>query len=160
MAGQIFPGKSKYFMVCLRMLRLFLIDISWLIITPGHLTTSVSGLTCFLTCLLCMYQRTNKIMSECMRRNFSSLKLLQNASNARRKHIIQSPSKDFILTLCEIALNVLKGKVPLNKTHYKMLKKNKEGIRPMADKRCSCQRRRSSSVRWISLTSPEYNSAL
>ena len=42
---------------------------------------------------------------------------------------------NLILTLCEIAVNILKGKVPLNPTQFQKLKKKRAGIRLFADKK-------------------------
>lgn len=74
-------------------------------------------------------------MSERIRRNLSLLQALYKATPAQRKIIIQSASTDFILTLCEIAFNVIKGKIPLTKAQYQKLKKKKSGIKLIADKK-------------------------
>ena len=74
-------------------------------------------------------------MSTRVRRNLSLLKQLLHSSPSQRKIIIKSASKDLILTLCEIAVNILKGKVPLNPTQYQKLKKKRIGIRLFADKK-------------------------
>lgn len=52
-----------------------------------------------------------------------------------RKVIIREANTDFIGTLCEIALNVLKGNIPLSAQQYKMLQKKKTFIRLAADKK-------------------------
>ena len=57
-----------------------------------------------------------------------------HSSPSQRKVVIKSASEYLILTLCEIAVNVLKGKVPLNPTQFQKLKKKKAGIRLIADK--------------------------
>lgn len=44
---------------------------------------------------------------------------------------------DFVKSLCEIALNVLSGNIPLTDKQYKLLKKKKKLIRLVASKKGS-----------------------
>ena len=49
--------------------------------------------------------------------------------------IVCNASTDFVNTLCEIALNVLNGNIPLSDKQYRQLKKKKSAIRLVADKK-------------------------
>ncbi len=78
MARQMFLRKTKFFMECFEV---FLMAICLLIIKPEHPTTFVSEPISCQACLLCTCQRTNKIMSERLRRNLSLLKRLIASSS-------------------------------------------------------------------------------
>ena len=60
-------------------------------------------------------------MSSRMQRNLGLLELLYKSTPSMRRVIVGKASSDFIKALCEIALNVLCGNIPLQ---YKQLKKN------------------------------------
>ena len=74
-------------------------------------------------------------MSIRMQRNFALLDLLHKAAPRARGVIVNNTSPDFLNALCEIALNVLRGNIPLSSTQYKLLKKKKKVIRLIADKK-------------------------
>ena len=98
-------------------------------------------------------------MSARVKRNLSLLKQLLHSSPSQRRVIIKSASKDLILTLCEIAVNILKGKVPLNPMQFQKLKKKRAGIRLFADKKSGSIEEKKETVEsvWrISLTPFEY----
>lgn len=63
------------------------------------------------------------------------LKLLYKASPKMRKVILLQSGPDLMLSLCEIALNVLNGNIPLTSRQYDQLKKKKKQIRLIADKK-------------------------
>ncbi len=65
-------------------------------------------------------------MSDRLCKNLPLLKLLYKASSKQRRVILQSASDQLILTLCEIALNVLRGTIPKQRTIPK-IKKEKRG---------------------------------
>lgn len=48
--------------------------------------------------------------------------------------IVSNANTDFIHALCEIALNVTRGNIPLTDRQYKQLKKKKTIIRLIADR--------------------------
>ena len=81
-------------------------------------------------------------MSNRLRRNLPALTALYRGSTQQRRNILQSASKDLILTFCEIALNVLRGNVPLTAEQFKKLKKLKTKIKLCADKKTSLARKR------------------
>ncbi len=64
-------------------------------------------------------------MSDRLCKNLPLLKLLYNASPKQRRVILQSASDQLILSLCEIALNVLRGTIPLNSAQFRRLKREK-----------------------------------
>ena len=55
------------------------------------------------------------------------------SSPSMQRVIVCNTSTDFINALCEIALNVLNGNIPLSDKQYKQLKKKKSAIRLVAD---------------------------
>lgn len=81
-------------------------------------------------------------MSDRIKRNLSLLQTLHGASPSQRVNIIKSASPDLLVALCEIAYNVLKGKIPLNKTQYQKLQKKKAGIRLLANKKVCASKKK------------------
>ena len=75
------------------------------------------------------------IMSSCMQRNLVLLEMLYKASPNVWRVIVGNASADFIKALCEVALNVIKGNIPLTTKQYKQLKKKKSVVRLVADKK-------------------------
>ncbi len=84
----------------------------------------------------------NKKMSDRLCKNLSLLKLLYKASPKQRCIILQSASDQLILSLCEIALNVLRGTIPLNSAQFWRLKKRKEEIKYTASKKINVVRKK------------------
>ena len=74
-------------------------------------------------------------MSQRVARHLSLLNTLKNSRGARRKKIIKDASGDFVLTLCELAYNVLKGKIPLNARQYSRIRRHKKCLRSVARKK-------------------------
>lgn len=74
-------------------------------------------------------------MSSRIKRNAPLLKALYQATPLKRKDILAHCSPDFIRALCEIALNLLKGNIPLSPSQYKKLKRQRKVIRLLADKK-------------------------
>lgn len=70
------------------------------------------------------------------------LKRLLKARPAQRHVILHTASDEFILTLCEIALNILRGTIPLTSAQYKKLCKKKTLIKLMADKKIGLHKKR------------------
>ena len=63
------------------------------------------------------------------------LKSILKAKPLQRRLILQSASDELILTLCEVALNILRGTIPLTKAQYRKLEKKKTAIKFIADKK-------------------------
>lgn len=80
-------------------------------------------------------------MSARIKRNAPLLKALYRATPKKRRDILIHSSPDFIQTLCEISLNLLKGNVPLTPSQFKKLKRQKKIIKLLADKRTSLKRK-------------------
>lgn len=74
-------------------------------------------------------------MSARLRRNFALLKTLTTSSPKIRKVILQECSPDFIQSVCEICMNLLKGNIPVTQCQHKKLKRHREKIRQMANRR-------------------------
>lgn len=81
-------------------------------------------------------------MSDRICRNLPLLKLLLKAKPLQRRIILQTASNDLILMLCEVALNVLNGSIPLTPKQYRVLKRNKSCIKLFADKRVNVSRKK------------------
>lgn len=80
-------------------------------------------------------------MSARIKRNAPLIRALYYAAPKKRRDILAHGSPDFIQALCEIALNVLKGNVPLSKSQYSKLKTRKKVIRLLVDKRTGFKRK-------------------
>lgn len=63
------------------------------------------------------------------------LELIYKSTPRVRRVIVNNASTDFIDSLCEIALNVLRGNIPLTDKQFALLKKKKKIIRLVADKK-------------------------
>lgn len=74
-------------------------------------------------------------MSKRLKRNAPLLKSVSRSAPRRRKEFIKCCPPDFIHCISEICLNVLKGNVPLTPCQYKKLKRQKNVIRQLADKK-------------------------
>lgn len=74
-------------------------------------------------------------MSARLKRNMPLLKALCNAKPSKRKDILKNCSTDFLQSLCELSLNLLKGNIPLSGAQYKKLKKQKNIFKLLASKK-------------------------
>lgn len=81
-------------------------------------------------------------MSLRLKRNLPLLRALVRATPKERKTLLGHCSSDLILSLCEIALNLLKGRIPLTLTQLKNFKRQKTAIKLFANKRTSLQKKR------------------
>ncbi len=61
-------------------------------------------------------------MSAKLCKHLPLLKMLHKATPKQRRLILQSSSDELILTLCEVALNILYGMIPINRQQYQKLK--------------------------------------
>ena len=69
--------------------------------------------------------------------NYERMRLLKRAKPEMRKEILKNCKKSFLCCLCECALNVLKGSVPLKKYQKSRLARFKEKLRSLASKKTS-----------------------
>jgi len=74
-------------------------------------------------------------MSARLMKNFAELKLLKEASPGMRKKIMKNCKKTLMCCLCECALNVLKGNVPLKKAQKSKLSRFKQKLRKLSSKK-------------------------
>ena len=74
-------------------------------------------------------------MSARLTENFFKLKLLKEASPKMRKKILKDCKKNLLCCICECALNVLKGNVPLKKSQKSKLRRFKERLRKLVSKK-------------------------
>ena len=81
-------------------------------------------------------------MSARIRRNIPLLEKLYKARAAGRRVILNNAGPDFLNALCEIALNILKGRIPLTHRQYTQLQRQSSGIRIFASKRTSIARKK------------------
>ena len=70
------------------------------------------------------------------------LRLLARSGSKRRKRLLQQAPKDELTSLFEICLNIIRGNIPLNSTHYKKLKRHRTLLRTLGDKSVSLQRKK------------------
>lgn len=69
------------------------------------------------------------------------LQALYHATPKKRKDILIHSSQDFIQTLCEISLYLLKGNITLSPSQFKKLKRQKKIIRLLANQKTSLKRK-------------------
>ena len=67
--------------------------------------------------------------------NVHTLHVLNKSSAKKRKAILKNASKELVTCLCECALNIIKGKVPLTPGQKKKLAKHKIHLRTLSDKK-------------------------
>lgn len=74
-------------------------------------------------------------MSARLKRNLPLLRMLLQVSPVQRQKLLQTASKELILSVCEVAFNILRGVIPLSTLQYKRLARQKSAIKLVADKR-------------------------
>ena len=99
-------------------------------------------------------------MSKRIKKHLPLLKLLKKANQEERRALIENASDDFILTLTECVVNLLKGNVECSHTSRTKLKRSAPVLREIANRKNSDQAKTSTinSRRWISssVISPRY----
>ena len=70
-----------------------------------------------------------------MKRNADALRFLAGCNDKQRKAVIEHADNGLIDSLCECALNLLKGHVRLNSNQKKKLAKHKHKLRNLTDKK-------------------------
>ena len=76
-------------------------------------------------------------MSARLKRNFNLLQVLQKAPPKQRKAILSTATRDLVLCISEIVDNILKGNLKLTKKQVARLKRYKNVLRNMANKKVS-----------------------
>ena len=81
-------------------------------------------------------------MSNRIKKHAALLRHISTAKPNRVKAIIKTADKDEINVLCECALNVLKGVVSLNTQQRQRLRKHKNRLRTLVDKKSSVTKKK------------------
>ena len=81
-------------------------------------------------------------MSRRLRNNVPYLHVLARGNNTQRQGILEGANTDLVKCLCECALNVLKGNVPLSHQEKTKLKGHKRSLRFLTDKKVGLQRKK------------------
>lgn len=81
-------------------------------------------------------------MSERVRRNWGLLKILVKAGPRQRKAILCNANNDLVGAIAEIALNTLKGNLPLKPSQYRSLKRKKGVIKKLSDRKVSLKKKK------------------
>ena len=81
-------------------------------------------------------------MSKRLNNNASYLRVLAKGTHKQRQGVIQGANKELITCLCECALNVLNGNISLKPADKRRLKKYKQNLRSLADRKLSTQKKK------------------
>lgn len=81
-------------------------------------------------------------MSARLKRNTPLIKQLIKSNKRSQKKIVEQSSADFLDSLCECALNILKGNVPLTKPQFKKLKGYHKLLKCVARKNCALKKKK------------------
>ncbi len=81
-------------------------------------------------------------MSTRVRKHLTMLQLLAKAKPPLVKTIIRAADKDLVHCLCECALNVIKGNVPLSPAQIRKLTPYKTGLREVVKKRVALKKKK------------------
>ena len=81
-------------------------------------------------------------MSERVRRNIDFLTVLTKCNKKQRKALLEHCDKELILTISEIAINVLKGIVKLSSSQKARLHRFKKQLRTLADRQVSLKHKK------------------
>ena len=94
------------------------------------------------------------IMSKRMREHMPYLQVLSHCKPKLRKLILQHGSPNLVTCVCECALNILKGTVPLTDRQKRSLSRYKTHLRLLANKKVSRKKKKySKPKRWIHFNS-------
>ena len=81
-------------------------------------------------------------MSQRMKRNADALRFLAKCNAKQRKAIIQYADNGLVDSLCECALNLLKGHVRLNPKQKKKLSTHKHRLRALTNKKVARKKKK------------------
>ena len=81
-------------------------------------------------------------MSKRLHRNSPFLHVLAKGTAKQKQGLILGADKQLIDCLCECALNVLNGNIPLKPSDKRKLKKYKNNLRYLVDKKVSVQKKK------------------
>ena len=81
-------------------------------------------------------------MSKRVRNHAPYLRVLARGTTKQRQGIIQGANRELVHCLCECALNVLNGNIPLKPAEKRKLKKYKHHLRTLGAKKTSLLRKK------------------
>ncbi len=81
-------------------------------------------------------------MSKRLQENQPFLHLLARSSAKRRKSLLHQATKEELASLFEICFNILRGNLPLSTHMHKKLKREKQTLRTLADKKISLKHKK------------------
>lgn len=81
-------------------------------------------------------------MSKRFQRNIAAIRQLHKASTQKKKSLIQSASSDLICALCDCALNIKSGRVPLTSKQFDKLKSYHKQLKAVSSKTSSQKSKR------------------
>ena len=81
-------------------------------------------------------------MSERLKQQGDALRFLSKCNQRQRKAVVKYADNGLIDSLCECALNLLKGHVKLSPKEKKSLKSHKRRLRALTDKKVSRRKKR------------------
>lgn len=79
------------------------------------------------------------------------LRLLYSCPPSQRKSLIQYVTNEQLAALSQIALNILRGNIPITRAYKKKLKQYKEVIRSLASRRVSRTRKKQALLKFHSV---------
>lgn len=89
-----------------------------------------------------MYVSASLIMSKRMKDNLSYLQVLSKCKPKLRKALVEHGPVDLVICICECALNLLKGVIPLTLSQKRTLSRYKKHLRILADKKVSRKKKK------------------
>lgn len=81
-------------------------------------------------------------MSDRVKRNLDFLTVLAKCNKKQRKALLAHCDKDLVLTISEIAINVLKGIVKLSSSQKARLRRFRKQLRTLADRKVSLKHKK------------------
>jgi hypothetical protein len=85
---------------------------------------------------------TIAIMSQRINAHADFLKMLTKAAPPERRNILKNADDEKIKCICEVALNTLKQRVALTEDQYRALRKHKQTLRFLSDRRVSLPKKK------------------
>lgn len=80
--------------------------------------------------------------SKRIKRNLLAIQALARANQSLQKSMISNANKDFIESLVECAMNIIRGNVPLSSPEFRRLKRYHSLLKDLTKKRVSLKKRR------------------
>jgi len=77
-----------------------------------------------------------------LKKHSSTLQLQHKAKPGLRKAIITNVDEQLIRCICDCALNVLHGRVPISQQHKNCLSKHKQSLRKLVDRKNFLKKKR------------------